>query len=273
VGGKPPSLAGTRVDGGLVADAAGRFVPTPDARRLFDYFFAASGEEPDDVIVARIRAEIARRLSPGAAREATVLLERYVAYRARARGLAEQGLGEGSAAERLATLRELRRETLGADTAEALFAEEEEIDTATVAKLELEQAGPLTEAERTRRTAEIESALPVEERESRRAAMAALDLRAAEAELAAGGGSAGELQALRERMVGAEAAQRLAALDEQRRLWRQRVAGYRSARAAIEADPALDPRRRDEALARLRAERFTETERLRVDALDAVDGR
>ena len=50
---RPRSLRGTRVDGGLVVDAAGRFVPTIDARRLFDYFLTASGEVPDDLVPGR----------------------------------------------------------------------------------------------------------------------------------------------------------------------------------------------------------------------------
>src|SRR4030095_1228876 len=86
---RPASLRGTSVDGGLAADAAGHFVPTPDARRFFEYFFTASGEEPEATIVARIRAAIDRRLAPDAAREAERLLERYLDYRARARAYAE----------------------------------------------------------------------------------------------------------------------------------------------------------------------------------------
>ncbi|MEW6267753.1 MAG: lipase secretion chaperone, partial [Thermodesulfobacteriota bacterium] len=128
-------------------------------------------------------------------------------------------------------------------------------------------------AERARRAAELEASLPPEERARRREATAALDLRAAEADLAASGGSADELHALRERMVGREAADRLATLDAQRRAWNERVADYRAARAAIDGEPSLDAREREAAIARLRVERFSETERLRVEALDDIDGR
>src|SRR5882724_6410971 len=56
--GRPRSLRGTRIDGGLVVDADGRFVATIDARRLFDYFLTASGEVPADLLRARILREI-----------------------------------------------------------------------------------------------------------------------------------------------------------------------------------------------------------------------
>jgi len=72
-------------------------------------------------------------------------------------------------------------------------------------------------------------------------------------------------------MVGAEAAGRLAALDAQRSAWRERVADYRSARTAIETDPALDAHEREQAIARIQAERFNDSERVRVQALDEID--
>src|SRR5262249_56530534 len=111
LGPRPRSLRGTRVDGGLAVDAGGRLMATPDARRLSDYFLATAGEEPPERTRARIVAAIERRLSGDAARDATTLLDRYLAYRERARH---------------ATTREellaARRDTLGPD-AEALFAE------------------------------------------------------------------------------------------------------------------------------------------------------
>src|SRR5262245_5242889 len=45
---RPRSLRGTRVDGGFVVDADGHFVPTLDARRLFDYYLTATGEVSND---------------------------------------------------------------------------------------------------------------------------------------------------------------------------------------------------------------------------------
>lgn len=267
---RPASLRGTRVDGGLVTDAAGSFVATPDARRLFDYFLAASGEESEADIVARVHAEIDRRLSPDAARDAKLLLDRYLAYRARARVLAEQGLAEAPLDERLATLRALRRETLGDETAAALFAEEDAVDAVAVAKLTADVDDAATPEERALRRDAAEEALPEAERENRRAARLALDLRAAEDALREGGASPDELRALRERTVGAEAAERLASLDLQRAQWQSRLDDYRDARAAIEGDASLDAGARAAAIERLRAERFDATERLRVEALDGI---
>lgn len=266
----PASLRDTRVDGGLATDASGRFAPTPDARRLFDYFLAASGEEPDDVLIARIRAEIARRLPPDAAVDANLLLDRYLAYRAQARELAESGLGEAPLEERLATLRVLRQATLGAEAADAFFAQEEAVDEATLARLRAAEDDGASPDERAAALAAAEEALPPLERERRRAARVAIDLRAAEQEILAAGGTPEEVQELRERTVGPEAAARLAALDAERAAWRERLDAYRAEKARIEQDPALDPAAREAAIERLRAERFAANERLRVEALDQI---
>src|SRR5262249_56086368 len=89
--GRPRSLRGTRVDGGLAVDADGRFVPGPETRRLFDYFLTATGEEPPERTRSRIVAEIERRLPPSARAEAVALLDRYLDYRERARTFEASG--------------------------------------------------------------------------------------------------------------------------------------------------------------------------------------
>lgn len=269
---RPASLRGSAVDGGLVVDADGRFFPTPDALRLFDYFLSASGEEPQEVLVARIRAEIDRRLPAAAVADAHRLLDRYLEYRQRVRALAEAG-DAGDPGERLAMLHALRVEILGEETAAALFAREEAVDAVAIDRMEVASHGELAPEERERRLVELEADLPPAERARRREARVALDLRQVETEALANGASEDDLQALRESAVGADAAERLAALDRSRAEWRSRLDSYREARAGIEADASLDEAARARAIASLRAERFTETELLRVDALEEIEGR
>src|SRR5581483_9510560 len=264
---RPRSLRGTRVDGGLATDASGRFVPTRDARRLFDYFFAASGEETDDRIAARIRAEIARRLPPDAARDANALLDRYLAYRARARELAASGVADADLASRLATLKALRRETLGDQAAQAFFAEEEAADELAIERRRVAEDATLSPEERARRLAEIEQraaaagvGLPSE-------ATRALDLRDAEQRVRTQGGTREDVQALRERLVGPEAAARLATLDERRDEWRRRVDAYRAALKAVAQDPTLDDAGKRAAMARILDESFAGPDRTRAETL------
>jgi lipase chaperone LimK len=124
--------------------------------------------------------------------------------------------------------------------------------------------------DRETRIAALEESLPAAERARRREARVALDLRSAETALRDAGGSDEEVRALRESAVGPAAAARLAALDRSRAEWQARLESYREARAAIERDASLDPAARARAIEQLRADRFSVTERLRVEALDEL---
>jgi len=266
----PASLAGTSVDGALRLDAAGRFAPGPEALVLFDYFLAATGEEPPERIRARIVAEIRRRLPAEAAREAEALLDRYLAYReaARERFSADASLADPE--RRFQLVRELRREMFGAGLAAALFGEEERVVGVDLERQRVAQRADLDPAERERRLVELEEQLPEAERAARREARAALELREAEAALRAAGAGPAEIEAERERRFGPEAARRLAALDRRRAEWEGRVAAYRAARDALRAEgrAAEDY---DAALEALRDAHFAGPERLRIEALDRAE--
>ncbi|MEM9176232.1 MAG: lipase secretion chaperone, partial [Myxococcota bacterium] len=181
----PRSLRGTEEDGALVVDSAGRFVPTPDAIDLFDYYLAAAGEEPWAVTASRIRAAIARRLSGAAAQDAERLLDQYLAYRSEASALVTgRDVGQDFA-RRLQLLRELRREIFGASTARVLFGEEE-----TRWFADLERRRILTDASRSPEDAAaalaaIEASEPAEVTASRASSRAHAALRADEARLRA----------------------------------------------------------------------------------------
>ena len=265
VPGRPRSLRGTRVDGGLGVDGDGRFVPGPDARRLFDYFLTASGEEPAERTRARIQAEIARRLPPAAAADAAALLDRYLEYQARARTLE----ADGDLAARAEALARLRRDVLGAADSQALFGDEERIvvGVAETARIMADQS--LSADERAEKLAALDAALPPAARDARARALLPLQLAEAEAALRAQDASDEAIRALREQLVGPEAADRLAALDRRRAEWQGRVDAFRAARHAIETDDTLDPASRGRRIQELLAERFTPAERLRVQTLDA----
>jgi lipase chaperone LimK len=258
LGPRPRSLRGTRVDGGLAVDAAGRFVATPDARRLFDYFLATAGEEPPERIRARIVAAIEQRLSGDAARDATALLDRYLAYRERARHATTRD-----------QLLAARRDTLGAD-ADALFADVTPLEEMAVEVARTASDPGLSPEERAARRAALEATLPQSLRDTRAQVLAPLTLIQEEAALRAAGATPDAIRALREQMAGTEAADRLEALDRARADWDARVASYREARLSIEADPSLTADARAQAIADLLAARFSGPERTRIAALDRI---
>jgi lipase chaperone LimK len=265
----PASLSGTEADGGLVVDGDARFVVTPDALDLFDYFLAASGEEPLAVIRARIEREIERRLPPDARPFARDLLARYLAYREALRDLYEnEHWADRSLERRFQRIRELRREHFRPEEREALFAAEEERWRVDLERRRVAADPSLSEDERARRLEALDARLPAEVREAREVALAALRLRQDETALRARGASDAEIHALREQRFGSEAAERLAALDRRRAAWDARVGDWMRERERLRAAGAGP-----EEVAAQRAERFRGAERQRVRALERIADR
>jgi lipase chaperone LimK len=269
---RPSSLAGTQEDGALVVSADGRFVPTADAIDLFDYYLSASGEEPEERIRQRILAAIDARLEGQAAESARRLFDDYLVYRARVAELLGGSLPGEDLERRLQYLRELRRDVFGAETARALFGEQEAQWFADLERQRVLQdpAFASEEApERERRLAELDAELPPRVREARERARAASLLRDEEARLRESGAGDAEIARLREERFGSEAAARLAALDEARADWLLRLGAYRAERDRVRAESA--PEERDALVDELRARHFEGAELERVRALERVE--
>ena len=266
----PGSLRDTEVDGALTLGTDGRLLVTPALRRFFEYFFVASGEEDNDVIQGRIEAAITTRLNGAAQGAALELLDRYLAYRERGRTLADGELASDDLTVRFEALRRLRRYSFGEADAAALFADEDAAYAVAVAQRRIVADPALSADQRAAQLAMLEAQLPEAIRESRAAVTAPLRLARDEAALRAAGGSPEEIQALRERAVGSEAADRLAALDQRRTEWQGRVDAYREERAAIDRDASLSDEQREAALEALRARHFSSAELLRIRALDRM---
>ncbi|XXX81775.1 lipase secretion chaperone [Sorangium sp. So ce134] len=260
----PPSLRGTDVDGAVLVDANGDLIVGPELLALFDYFLSATGEEPAAAIKARIAAAIRERAAGRAAEQAIALLDRYLGYREAAGAARAAQAAEPE--ERLAALREIRREHFGDEVAARLFGDEEREGEAAIEASRILADATLSPEERDARLAEVEAALPERLREAREAAVRPLVQQAEEQALRAAGASDEELHAHRVATVGPEAADRLSELDRQRSDWRRRLDEFEGARAAIAAGEA-DPEARRAAEEALLARAFTPEERLRVRAI------
>lgn len=267
----PPSLEGTREDGALVVDSDGRFVPTPDAIDLFDYYLSAVGEEPDARLEARIRAAIHAKLDGPAAADAEALLDAYLAYRSRAAELLTGDLAAEDLDRRLQYIRELRRDVFGAEVAAALFGEEEARWFADLERRRVATDPDLTDEEREDRLAALDTEASDRSRERAEVVQAHSLLRQDEAELREAGARPAEIARLREDRFGDEAADRLEALDASRAEWERRVDAYREERDALLA--AAAPEERAALLEEVRAQHFDGGELVRIRARDEAEAR
>lgn len=278
VEGLPASLQGTEVDGELEVDAAGHLRITGGIRRLFDYFLSAVGEEPVETIIKRIRAYLRHKLPAGAAAEAERLLDSYIGYKRGLDALPQVAAGAGqvdieAVRRQMQQVQALRSQFFNPEVIAAFFGDEDTYDRYTLDRLAILQDKALTAAQRAARLAALEQQLPEQMRESIKVINQVQNLEALTQDWKKRGGSAAELRQIRESMVGAEATDRLEALDRDNAQWDQRMNGWLAERAAILANQGLSEQDRQAQLASLRNSRFSEAERVRVQSLELMHDR
>lgn len=269
----PASLHDTEVDGGFELDADGNLIITNRIRQLFDYFLSAQGEEPLPTIVQRLRAYIHNTLSGDAAAEAEQLLENYIGYLDDVAAL-DAPITPGQTIdpaqlraqkEQLAAIRAGRFDAVAND---AFFAEEEAYDRYTLARLEVMQDDSLSADERASRLTALESQLPPQLQESMRDITRYQDLQTLTQQWQEADGNPATLQQMRENLVGREAAERLAKLDQEEAEWQRRVDGWLKERQMILANTGLSDADKERQIDAARSRLFNEQEQIRVRSLE-----
>ena len=267
----PASLAGTSVpDGWARTDRLGNLIPTPHLRQLFEYFLSALGEESLQQLVARIESALSVLDEP-ARSQALATLGNYLDYKLAVSEL-EKSYGDMSGADagelqrRMMEIQNLRRAWLDADMAEAFFADDEMIDRFQMEKLRIASDDRLTETQKADALRRAESTLPEPLRKAREETRRFADYEKVRQELA---GDPGALDAWRQEAFGEAAAGRLARLEEEQKDWDRRWQAYSKERDRLLASGLAEPERQ-QALERLRASHFSETEQVRAEALDSI---
>lgn len=270
----PRSLQGTEVPSDGLLDARGQLILSRAIRDLFDYFLSSRGEQPDLVLDARIRAYLRHRLPAAASEQALTLLDAYLMYLQKVDGTIQQAQGATSTltpAERLSTLKRLRRESLSPQAVEAFFGAEEHYDQYTVDKLAVLDDKALSPLQKSQQLKSLREALPEPLRASLDASELSQSLSAVTDDWRQRGGSVEELRTLRENIVGAEATQRLEALDRDNAQWDARVQAYLQARAGILSDAALSPPMKQQRIQTMLQGSFSASEQLRVQAYERMN--
>lgn len=262
----PASLQGTESDGGVTLDASGRLVPDLSLRRLFDHYLSSIGERSIDEIRALLAARLDQITTPEGKRQAHEVFERYLRYLEAVDSSATRLEGL-PLRERLAMLRDLRRQHLGSEMAGAFFGDEEAYQQYTLDSRELTDDASLTADERAARQRELTAALPEAVRqplleqqrvETDLADAQAIDTLASDAD---------ERHRLRVQRYGEEAAARMELLDRERAAWDARVAAYQAERARL---ASVDAARRQTALDEYLSRNFSEAEQRRIRSLQDV---
>ncbi|RTD91369.1 lipase chaperone [Variovorax atrisoli] len=237
---------------------------TPALLRTFEQMLDGSQARDREGLMAEMRAKIDRYLPPEWRVRALGLLERYIDYRTALEALPAASIGDPAGLRRILDARAgIRSRYFAPEEVEGLFGAEEKFDRFSVEKLEIERNANLTPEQKRQALAKTEETwLTPEQRADRTASVAQLAVGEQTAALDARGASPQERFEERSKQYGHEAAQRLAALDQQEQDWQSRLSRYAAADEATRAQ--------------LQAELFTPKEALRLQAaleMRAADAR
>ena len=264
----PASFSGTQVDGVFQVDEQGNLRITRDIVQIFDYFLSAIGEETLAQSIERLQAHIRNQLPAPAEAQALALLEQYLDYK-RQLVLLERDLPQlpslDALKQREMAVQALRARLFSNEAHQAFFAEEESYNLFTLERLAIQRDDSLDANAKGEALDRLRDGLP-EELQASVLPQLHSELRSQTSALQAAGGSAAQVQALRQQLVGNQAASRLQALDQQRQSWKQRLQRFQQEKSAIDNHPGLSPADKQAAIQHLAQEQFDERERLRLDA-------
>jgi lipase chaperone LimK len=271
--GEWPRIAGSATADQLIAATGGAlYRPSAEARKAFlasglrfklEDLLLEAGEAPTPALLKQQLAALAPRYFCEAELvQAAELLDRYVDYRVALGDIKPPADPGNPEALRVAMdARQLIREKFfRADEYGALFAQEEELDRFTLARLQIERNPDLSAAQKAAAVREAEGDLSESQRAARADAVAHLAVASQSAAFEAAGASEQERYAQRRDQYGDVAAQQLAQLDREERDWQARLDEYAAGKA--HNDPAQ--------LDRMRHQLFTAQEQLRLDAALAL---
>jgi len=258
----PASQVGSDPDGAVGLDADGQLRIDLALRRWFDWHRAAAGELDEPALRFRLQHGLAAQLPPWAVAEALSVYDLYLDYLA----ASDQLAFDADPMAQLDALRALRIERLGAEIAEAFFADEELAVEARLLLRSIAADPALDEQQRAARLAEVQRRLPPELQPSIELQVAA-DAERLTALYDTAGIDDSARHAERSELFGADAADRLAALDRQRLDWQHRIDDFIALRTRLAGDGRLDAAQRQHALTQWLQQNLSEAEQRRLLAL------
>lgn len=232
---------------------------TPGLRDAIEAMLHDAGEVGSpDALKLRLEALVGQHFAPELTTRALALARRYVDYRVALGQLRPPAdpLDPHAMRQALEQRQKLRLQHFDGDEYEALFGQQQLLDQALLARLEIERNTALSAEEKRKALAETEAQLPAPLRAQRSESVAHVGAAQQTAAFNAQGADDATRFAQRSATYGAEAAERLARLDREERDWNARLDQYQQARSAGQDAARLD---------QLRQTLFTPEEQLRLE--------
>lgn len=239
-----PSLQGTDIDCPLQVDTNGKLVLTVGIRSCFDYFFSALGEKTESQLVSDIRQYLMATLPNTASSYASYLLDQYVAYTHALQKLRPNGNFKNGNIEEfqkiIDQMSKLQQQFFNAAEIKALFGNEKNLNQFNIDQMRIHQNKTLTTKQKALELAKLIDQLPPTLADGVRASMQFAELQQLTQEVQAKGGTAKDIRAMRENLLGVEAADRLEKVDQEEASWQTQIGSYLTARDQILKSDAND---------------------------------
>ena len=231
---------------------------TEQTRDCFEYFLSQSGEKPFPQIQKDFKAFIQANYPDPAQGQILELWGRYLKYRQAAAELTPNAIHQNDSRyfqQLFLQNQALKKRYFSIAEIEALFKHEDDYHRYTLQRLEIINNDQLSTAEKAQQLKRLTEQLPSDLHANLKQLSQLDDLQRLSAEIKARGGSAAELQQMRQQLVGVEATMRLERLDQQRRLWKQQVEQYLTEKDII-SQSNLSPSAKQKAIQQLRDRHF-----------------
>ena len=269
-----PSLRGTEIDCPIQVDKAGQLILSIGIRNCFDYFFSSLGEKTEAQLISDINQYLHTTLPLAAANYASKLLNQYVAYKHALQKLqpAQQAktLTADSYQQVVNSMRDVQRQFFTPAEIDVFFATEMAFNQFNIEQMRIHANKALSVQEKAAKVAALIDQLPTELAEGIRPSMQYAELQQLTKEIQDKGGSAAELRAMRESLVGAAAADRLEQVDKEDAAWNTQVNSYLTQRDQIK-NSGMDDISKQQAMTALRERTFSASEdRLRAQTFEMM---
>jgi lipase chaperone LimK len=251
---------------GLFAqDLQGRPVFDAKVPAAFDAVLATYSPQPSAAELEVLTSAVRKCLSGRDADAAAALFRQYAALRKAQSDLESDPTGAAALSPMawVDKLRQLRRHHLGPELADKLFGEEEKIAVNELERARLISDPSLTGAQRSEKL----RALGAPQSAADEATALAASLQQQVEALRRGGAPESEIQALRERRLGASGAAATAEMEHQKTKWEQRYLVFAQRKAAIQQSAASQDDKR-KSIEMLLREQYAESEIATVEAYD-----
>jgi lipase chaperone LimK len=268
----PPSLQGTDAPK-IELDDSGQLVASIALRNLFDYFLAGVDEEPLQTCIDRIRNHLRSNISGAAQAQALAILDQYIGYR---NALVDFEKNERPRGKPTATdmriyankLRDQRELYFDPEISAAFFNDEDAYTQYALDRFDLQNTAGLSAAEREQKLAYLRSNLPEHMRNIISDSQQPMRVAQQIDQLRANGASAYEIDQARIALVGPDAAERLAALDQTRSDWNARIDQYLDYKRELAIGQGDSNTGKEVALKQWLDDHFSAAEQLRLGAAE-----